>query len=582
MINFLAEIAERFDTVILPTPSVTDKRFNIYEIDIDGRPEESFWLDYRDMNDTNEAVNPYYDTFTGTQIMLYYGQYLRPQLNMEDLLTTPYSMFITVRNGRRKCLINITRHPWLWPEYSTSFEHVIPFLSNALNPENPSNNIVRETNARVLLDVPSFTVRLSDNIAGITLNQGFSITMFNNNGFFDDERRTNLFNTPLYLKKSFAENPRYEDFKMIRDGLVENTNTDFNRITIDAADKFRALENPACKTINEGHLGYEVDEGAANRPIPLVFGTVKMSLVRINNNQYMTAENAGEVLKVFDRNGETLDNAEFNPGTKILTVPDRPRLNDEGEVMTDAEGNIRYETPVVSEALIKGNQNNRIGEIIKWLFEYRANIFFNETNFNTAEWNGYTDNSFRVNMQIARGNVRNAVEDVLKNDAVFLTQQTDGRFALRSYQNRNGYPVREIPSWVITGKPERDFSRAQRNYFNSCIIEYADDNGEVLSELYNRRAGDAERIYRRRVRKTFNTRLADKDDAIRLAETLSDRYTGMKQVVKLAVGINTAEFQLLDRVKIDININDRKFSGPEEYIIISINHAQDILELEQI
>jgi len=285
MINFLAEIAERFETLILPTPSIVDKIYNIYEIDIDARPErgtqeENFWLYYASINDTDEAVSPFYDTFTGTQIMLYFGQYLRPQLNMRDLFQTPYSMFITEIGGRRKCLINITRHPWLWPEHSTSFEHVIPFLSNALKPDNPSYNILREENAQTLLEAPNFTVRLSDNIAGITLNQGFSVTLHNNNGFFDDERRMNLFNTPLYLKKAAVENPQYDDFIMIRDGLVENTNTNFDRITINVADKFRALENPVYRVIKPRHLGYEVNDAAENRPIPLVFGTVKMRPIR--------------------------------------------------------------------------------------------------------------------------------------------------------------------------------------------------------------------------------------------------------------------------------------------------------------
>ena len=374
----------------------------------------------------------------------------------------------------------------------------------------------------------------------------------------------NLFNTPLYLKKAAVENPQYDDFIMIRDGLVENTNTNFDRITINVADKFRALENPVYRVIKPGHLGYEVNDAAENRPIPLVFGTVKMRPIRINNNQYMTAENASGVLKALDRNGDVINENDynFNPCTKILTIPN-----------ANIEAN---------EIIVTGDTGNRIGQIIKWLFESKANILFNETNFNTAEWSEYADASFRVNMAIIGGNVRRAIEDVLRNDMVFLTQQTDGRFSLRSYKNRGAYPVRSIPAWTVTQKPERDFSRAQNNFFNSCIIQYIDDSGEVFSELYSQRANSAEQIYRRRVQRTFETRLANKNDAGQLAEVLSDRYTSMRQSVKLAVGINTAEFQLLDRARIDININDRKFSAPTEFIITGINHAQDILELEEI
>jgi len=41
--------------------------------------------------------------------------------------------------------------------------------------------------------------------------------------------------------KSSVENPSYDDFKMIRNGLVENKNTTFGSARISVADRFRAL-----------------------------------------------------------------------------------------------------------------------------------------------------------------------------------------------------------------------------------------------------------------------------------------------------------------------------------------------------
>ena len=120
------------------------------------------------------------------------------------------------------------------------------FLSSSLNPKDLSNNILNGVRVPVRLDIPSasLTAKLSDNISGVTLNQSFSVSLFNNDGYFDDEERWNLFNTPVRLKKSIKENPEYRDFLTIRSGLVENTTTTFDSFRIDVAEKFRAMDNP--------------------------------------------------------------------------------------------------------------------------------------------------------------------------------------------------------------------------------------------------------------------------------------------------------------------------------------------------
>ena len=572
-INFLAEIAERSETIILPTPSnehhSTGTSGIIYELDISNPPTDSYWLDW----------GGHFNHFRGTNIMLRYDDYLGRADCMDDMKGMPNSFFI----DGRTVYIHLPRHPWLFPEHSTSFEHVIPFLSNAVNPGNPSNNDIEGLDIRpeVRLEIPNFTVRLSDNIAGMTLNQGFSIALKNSDGFFDDEYALNLFNTPLYLRKTATENPEYGDFRLIRNGLVENKNTTFDGIQISVADRFRALGEPVYNVIRQADFpGITVQDNALNRPIPIVFGTSRINPVKLTDNRpdgntpgvavnhYMTAENTTGVLSVHDRNGASISFS-FNPGTKVITVPNIIENGNEARIEA-------------AEAIVTGNTENRIGQVIRWLLENRAGIVFNETNFNVSEYNAYADNSFPINIAITRGNIRRAIDDVLKSDMAFLIQQTDGRFTLRSYAGRNTYALHDIDSWVVTKRPDKDYGRAQDSWFNSCIIEWVSDGGETISELYTMRAVEAERRYRRRVQKTFETNLTAAADARILAGILSDRYTSMRQVVKLSVGINTAGFELLDRVRVDLDINGRKFSRSADFIITAINHSQDILTLEEI
>jgi len=283
-------------------------------------------------------------------------------------------------------------------------------------------------------------------------------------------------------------------------------------------------------------------------------------LTRLDGTRYMAAENAASVVRVSDRNGNAIAGASISNG--IITLP----------------GGAAEAT----KAIIMGNSNNRIGYVIRWLLENRADVPFNATNFNVSEYSAYANGSFRVNYAITGGTIRGAIEEALRSDMAFFVQQTDGRFSLCSYQRRGAYPLHEIPSWATTKKPEKDFGRAQDNYFSSCIIEHASDNGETISELYDGRTGEAERRYRRRVQKTFATNLTSAGDARELAGVLSDRYSSMRQIIKLSVGTNTAPFELLDRVRVDLNINDRQFSRSSNFIVTGVNHSQDMLTLEEI
>jgi len=615
MIRFLAEISRRFDTAVLPTPSNehANTAINgtgiIYEIDIDEHPTESYWLNW----------DGYYNNFAGTQLRLYYDGLLTRVGSLNELRKTASSLFI----DGRKVLINLPRHPWLYPTHSTSVMEMVPFLSSALNPDHPSNNVVRkgdaevrqyrieasigsqpqqgrnviassfmegedmafetvipqfafhdylhnpfnmvgEVDAQVRLEVPSFTVKLSDNISGMTLHQGFSITLHNDDGYFDDEDKWNMFNTPVYLKKAVNENPRYEDFKLFRDGLVENKKTKFDKVQIDVADRFKALEEPVCGVIRREDFGFAPKPNALGSQVPIVFGRARIRLTQLDGTRYMTAENATEVNAVYDRDGAIIMGTTFNAATKILTVPDADVNADEAFIVGSTG---------------KGIDGNRIGYIIQTLTA-RANIPFTNSNFNSREFIGYADESPRINIVFTGGSIRGAIEAVLENDMAFFIQQADGRFTIRRYGNT--YATHTISPWTITKKPEKDYGKAQDNYFSSCIINFVDDHAVNRSVLFDERENEAEKKYRRKVMETFDTYLTNEEDAQRLARLLSDRYTSMRQTVKLAVGTDTTEFELLDRVTVDLTINGRKFSNAANFIIKEINHAQDILVLEEI
>jgi hypothetical protein len=557
MVRFLAELSYRHKIILLPTPSNSvsrslpfakssgaDMPTAVYELDISPPPEKSYWLDW----------GGYFDNFTGINIELYFGRFLDRVYNDTILLLTPFSYYI---DTEFKVFLNIPMHPWLYPEYSTEAEHVIMFISSALDPDNPSNNKLQGIVAKTLLEIPNFTIKLSDSISGVILNQGFNLYFINNDGYFDDDSKWDLFNTPVTLKKATKENPLYKDFRQIRRGLADNTATTFDMFNVSVSDRFKNMDEPVCGVIREENFpNLAILPAAIGKNIPVVYGKKKVDLIKISDSpeRYVGAEFISSVGEGYDRDGKSIH-------VKLL-----------GDGTIDATG--------AASAIISGYTANRIGEIIKDIINRKTENRYHDGNWNTVETEKYLNMSPKVNIAFNTGNVREAVQNVLKSDMAYLIQQADGKLTVRKYGET--YGLHKIPAWSITQKPEKNYSKAVSNYFSSCVINYDfTDKDTFKSYLYEEMKSEAEKRYRKLVLKTFDTDLTEEIDAENLAKLLSKRFSTLRKTIKQAVGIDTAGFELLDKINGEMTINGRVFSDKSIYIITEINPAQDIITAEE-
>ena len=560
MVNFLLTISSEVEDVIIqPTPTTyyVNSILNlgaretaggrIYYLST-GAPVSSWWAEWGGRD----------DTFVGRDIEVRYGEIYLLRLNsFSEMLDTGFSMFI----GNGIAWFNIpTKHPWLYPDYFTDFRQVIKIASSALNPDNPSHAWLDSEKVMVRLETPSVNVKLSNNYNGISLNQNFSVSLINNDGHFDECDSWNMFNTPARLKKTTVPNPAYGDFISIRDGYIESTKTDFDSFRITIADRLRKMNEPVCNVIEDGMGGfYGIDYNAVGKNMPVVFGRAMLRLQHLGDGRFFTGEGVGSVLRILDRNYDTI-------ATNV------PVSN--GVIASDY--NPEY-------AVVEGYANNRIGEIIRALIEVKAGIPYIPTFWNLGEADGYISSSPRINIVIGSGNVRQAINEAIKNDMAFFIQQTDGRFTIRRYGEV--YATHELPTASLTKRPEKDYAPATENFFSSCIVNYFTQNdiaGNLYSSLlYDEREELADERYKKKTRKTFDTKLEREVDALGFARRLSDRYTSLKQTIRLAVGVDTSSMNLLDTVVINLNVNGRKFSNAARFIVKEIDAAQDSIVLEE-
>jgi len=549
MINFLVEISREKDTQIVPVRTNRIKNFQIFEIDIRIPDENSYWV---------TVFGGHLDNYRGNDIELYYDNHYLVHVNYEDITKQEYSM----HNDNGIILINIPLQYWFYNTPETSYRELEMFTSSVINPSEPSNIKLGLDIAQTRLQLPSFTVKLSDGFNGISLNQGFSVNLMNNDGYFDDDDYWVLFNTPLSLKKSIVDIPTYNDFKRIRSGLIDYVSTSFDGYQINVADKFNSLDNPVCEIIGRNTFeGFTVDDSTLAKPLPILYGYGWVKLLKIDDLHYCASEKITSLYRVTDKDGAVINGTSLQDN--IITVPANSKPD---------------------SAYIRGYAIDKIGDVIIDLMA-RANLRYLSTYWDTNETNRYLNNSKQVNFLITSGSIKKAIQDLLTNDMAYLLQKPDDRFTIRKYGET--YNTHFISPKMITKRPEKDYSKSQENYFSSCVIEYTPNNNVNMNSapsfyLYNANEFEAKKKYKKNVQQSFKTNLRVENDVRSFGKLLSDRYSFLKQKIKLSVGIDTSQMELLDTVEIDLNVNDRQFSNKTKYIITEVNPAQDILTLEEI
>jgi hypothetical protein len=540
---FLAEISKRLKEKPLFTPAdEISRNYNIYKLYIGARPQ-TYWTDW----------GGWYDNPETEMVEIRFVEWLFPVSSMADLLETENSCY----TGGGYLYVNVPLYTRFYRGSDVTCAVRQGFLSGPLSAEKPSGLFLSDAFAEARFSPPSVGVKLADVISGITMFGTFNITLDNSDGMFDGADAVELFNTPAYILKTTAENAGYGDFHRIRTGMVESVKIDSEKITITAADKFRSLDSAVCRLVTASEFPLE-KEDAAGKPLPAAFGNVTMPLIEIGGGKYLVAEHITGFDGLYDENGASL------PYTR------------DGLVITySGTGRPKY-------ARFTGHAANRLGEIITALVE-RAALKYIPSVWDTVETDRYNAAAPRLNIAFTGGDVKAAIQTALKSDTAYLIQKNDGLFTIRKWGA--DYALHEIPEWLITGKPEKDFSSAEKNYFSSCVVrgrynEYAKTYGGTYA--YDGMEEAAIEKYLKNKRAEYDTRLADTQRIRELAEALAARFCVMRDTVRVSVGADTSRYNLLDKVRMTMSVNGRKYSNNGVWVIKETDPANDRLVLEAV
>jgi len=538
---------------------------NIYAITIQPHPASSYWLDWGGTYDTLESA---------FSLQVFYGLFLSPVSDIQTLLDTENSFFVDVENFT--VYTNTPRAPW---QYFTALTALYDntgstFATAPKNPANLSDNFYGVVQADVRMSVPKLNNKLNDVTSGIRVYNSFSIIIDNHDGKYDAFEIVEFFNTPIRIIKDSNGAQDILEFKQIRRGVVQDIDVDFQSMKISGVDMLYQMNKEVCRKFNITDFGVDIDEGLINDDVPVGWGAIKkVPLIKLRelagnwieyialDPDYLTS-----VEFVYDKDGNN-----YGSGNWSLLANGRIRVT-----KTDGGNVVEAET-----ADVTGLANCNIGNIIIQILVEKEDLQYTASVWDIAETDMYLSKCAEVGFYFDGGDTKKLIEDVLKNDLAFLIQKNSGLLSIRRWGET--YTLHKIPSWAITKRPAKDYKTGADMYCSSVLVRYdfsvdTDDFG--FAYLDDSKELDLFEEFRRSRVGEFLTVLKNEVDAQDFAGRLLDRFGNIREAVKIGIGYDTFEIDLLDTVELDVVLNGREFSKYSKWIVTEADPGQDVLKME--
>ncbi len=572
MMKYIAELFQtnQWSPKLAIADGVYSRQYNIYAfsvaplVTVETDPT-NYWI----------VWGGYFDNPVGYGLQVYMGQFLTEVFLPANLIATENSFYIDEANNI--CYMNIPQNPWRYfTEYASVYANVSStFASAPKNENNPSDIWYDITRAEPRLEIPSVENGLNDVISGVSVYNGFSITVDNHDGLYDGMEILNYFNTPLQVSKSSTNAQTISAFERIRYGIVSDINVAFEKMVITAEDTFYVMVKEYCRKFSADEFA-NIEAGTINDDIPVGWGALEgVEPIEVDKDtadpplwiDYIALDKSHitSVQGVYDKDGNSLTYT-FTALTGIIRVTE---LDVDGEVIEAEYMNVTGKTAC------------SIGEIVIDALDYNENISYTEGIWDVTETDLYLTYCPDVSIYFDGGTTRELLEKVLKNDMAYLIQKNDGRLTLRRWGQV--YNNHQFESWVVTQKPKKNFKDATKYFCSTSKVLY--DKFESTGNYQMSYLNDAdERVIFQKTRKSyqadFETDFRTATPAQDLALRVIERFGTVRETVEIGLGVDTFEIDLLDTVDIIMTVNDRQFSPYFRWVVKKCDPGQDVLTME--
>jgi hypothetical protein len=553
LIDLFSQIV--YSPINASTPNTFQRNYNIYYFDIT-KDLTSYWV---------TTWNGFFDTPNSTELQIFFNEFL-VEVFTQDALENNVGVFYVDGNF---IYLNLELKPWQYFKKLTSLYDAEDgrFSTAQADPNNPSDWKFSGSNNdyKPYFLVPSINNKISSPLSDISLQQQFSFSIINNDGNLDNIEDKNYYNVPVSIRKAIEDIPTISDFSTIHRGLVESVSLTLNSISVNSVDYNKLLTSEVTGFFNS--IDYpNLPNEQESKPIPIGYGPLnKVPLILVEDG------------------GSFFDYVAIEPSqiTSVSIVYD----SDGNSISFTETGGIIRTTTEAASADINGKINNKIGEIIIELIDSYSIFKFNSSNWDLTESNNYVSISKSIGFYFASGNLKTAINKILKNDNAFLIQKNDGRFTLRQWGQV--YSQHNIDYWTLVNENslKKNTVFAAKYYQSSARVNY--NKIEITNIFNNTFLYEEDELnnfgeFKRSKIVNYDTSLLNEIDAADLGKRTTDRFGRMNPDIIIETGKNTSAINLLDTVLLEININGRLFTETYGFIVREINPAQDRILLESI
>lgn len=572
-IKYLAEmfLNTEWDPRLAIADSVYSRQYNIYAFSIADRITDTsnYWI----------AWGGNFDNPTITSLQLFMDQFLVQVYLPSVLIVTENCYYIDTVN--RIVYMNLPKNPWRYfSEYASLYGNTESSFSTApKNEKNLSDIKYGTTKVDPRMDIPTLENELNDVICGITVYGSFSIKIDNSDGKYDGLDILSYFNTPLRISKSIDNPEDISDFNIVRYGLIQDITVEYDYLQITAEDQLYLMETDFCPKFTTDEF-LNLDDSDVNDDIPIGWGTLYgIEPIEVDKDtadtptwiDYIALDKdyITSVQGVYDKDGNSLTYS-FDSSTGIIRVTS---VDDDGEVIEAEYMNVT------------GKTDCNIGEIIIFALEENENLPYIEGIWDITETDAYIAMAPDVGFYFDGGTTKDLIEAVLANDIAFLIQKNDGRLTIRRWGET--YETHQIPSWIQTETPKKNFEDASKYFCSSVKIYYKPHHSEDYYQnnyLDENSERDIFKTYRKSYLAEFETDLLTEADAADLAGRLMERFGEMRETVEVSLGVDTFDINLLDTIIMDVESGNpaRTFSQYSKWIVKKADPGQDTLTMEGI
>jgi len=430
--------------------------------------------------------------------------------------------------------------------------------------------------------VPSISIQRDPLYFGLIIFGGGSISLYNQDGRFDDWKDEYVYGQPVRIKFG-GDGLELSDYYTLFTGYVEDFRIDSDEVNIDVIDDRKRFSRSLPVNVFDTTNYPNIKTSNANKSIPIAYGTVTNAPIMCIDEGATQATYNFVICDVSSHSSgiKAINQIYIDKGDgPIAASAASESLTAATFVLTAGSATTQYEPGDDITADIEGYTSG--GAIISNGLHIMTDIMgvyvdrpYNTDVYNTTEWASAQAAAYDCCQWIdSKKTIIDIIEELsISNFGNFIVQ-SDGKYTFRM-TDEDRATAKTIVKTVQLAQPAADFKSEE--FLTSAIIKYNKNQAEDeyieypdtsrQTEVFNKYS-----TYRER---EFETNITNATDAAALAVDILDLTDTIVAIFTAKTKTQNIDIQLLDNIILQVDRMQSEWFGNRKCEVIGITHDMD-------